>query len=185
MRWMFFLTVVPMLIGCSKSTPTGETLEPVIAYKTPISVEAKHKPAKRMRNKILVSKKEDCLQELDGQWELNLDGSGYSCRATISSKDACTKASGEWLIHPIFGPECVFFYSDAGKPCENSSQCEGECALESSCFDSGPKQKDCSSLLNTTVGAVIKGACKESSSIAEMYTIIHQAGGYILVESDP
>ena len=45
--------------------------------------------------------------------------------------EACTKNGGTWRPVCLMGtPACVMPYSDAGKPCTDKKECQGQCRYE-------------------------------------------------------
>lgn len=53
---------------------------------------------------------------------------GGDANAPIRTAEACRAAGGEWgPVGRLQAPACVLPYSDAGKVCRDSDDCQGEC----------------------------------------------------------
>lgn len=51
-----------------------------------------------------------------------------AARATPAEREACTKAGGRVDMGGLLGRErCTRLFSDAGQPCTDSAQCQGQC----------------------------------------------------------
>lgn len=68
------------------------------------------------------------------QWILSEDKQEQLARLNaIETSDQCLALGGEIRSVCLSGQEmCVFSYSDAGKSCVSSSQCQGECRVPES-----------------------------------------------------
>lgn len=96
---------------------------------------------------------------------------------------ACAEQGGDWRrVCMVQRYQCVKPYSDAGKACGDSSECEGECLVElvSACNEAG----ECKDPEVPEPGAQVTGICQRNDDPCGSFVIVREGRAQQIIHRD-